>query len=64
MAAATYWRQRVHGKLPIEPQGVDARALHAMYVFRTFQPYTLAELAATEASCRPPPPRGLVVRVD
>ena len=43
---------------------MDNEALHAMYVFRTFQPFTCAELAAAEESSRPPPPQGLVVRVD
>ena len=33
-------------------------------MFRTFQPYTRAELAAAEACSRPPPPRGLMVLVD
>ena len=31
-----------------------------MYVFRTFQPYTRAELAAAEASSRTPLLRGVV----
>ena len=53
----------MHGKLPTEPRGVDARELHAMYVPHLSALHSRGACGCG-ASSRPPPPRGLVVRVD